>query len=200
MVVHSPIGAMVIHQYNRMRPGLNWRNSPACLKKLAKTPMQFTPVQDHTEPDGCALRNVVSISQSSIAYNAPFLVTCSMARSLDKFERKVVQPAAQKAFQQPVVRIHHFGTYNCRPMRGSRRLLSEHAYANAIDIRAFELQDGTMISVKDHWKDAGEKSEFLHTIARRGCSVFQTVLTPNYNQLHHDHFHFDNGVFSRCGY
>jgi hypothetical protein len=168
---------------------------------LAATEIVFTPVPDTRDAStGCAMKNVVYVSQSYIPYNHDCLMTCSLTLAMYKFEKNVVQPLAQKHFGQPVVKIHHVGTYNCRPVRGSSVLLSEHAYANAIDIIAFQLQDGRMISIEQHWNQQGQEAKFLHDVAQKACKRFRKVLTPNYNDLHHDHFHFDQGFVKLCGY
>lgn len=199
-VLDSKIVTVVIEMYNKVRPWLHIANRRSCLKKLAKTEIKFVPVQDKTVGSGCILKNVVHVSQSHTPYNGPCLMTCSLALSMYTFEKDVLQPLAKKYFDQPVIRINHVGTYNCRPARGSRRLLSEHAYANAIDITSFQLQDGTVISVKQHWNQAGKKSVFLHEVAQQACQRFRKVLTPNFNALHHNHLHFDMGLVKRCGY
>jgi hypothetical protein len=199
--VRSWLAPKLVLWYNRARPGLNVRNSDWCLKKLAGTNAQFAPVPDSVESTtGCALDHVVFMSQSYIPYNHQTLMTCTLASAMYEYEKRVVQPQARKYFKQPVVKILHVGTYNCRTMRGYSQLLSEHAYANAIDITGFQLQDGTIISVKRDWNDGGNAGRFLHAVAKKACGKFRNVLTPNYNALHHDHFHFDQGLVKRCGY
>jgi hypothetical protein len=187
--------------YNHIRPRLNFRNNGLCLAKLANTEAQFAPIPNSIEATtGCILDNVVFVSQAYLTYNRSTLMTCALASAMYTFEKKVVQPIAQKYFKQPVAKIIHVGTYNCRPMRGSSQLLSEHAYANAIDITGFQLQDGTVINVKRHWNHEGDAGKFLHTVAKKACRKFRKVLTPNFNALHHDHFHLDQGFVKRCGY
>lgn len=199
-LTNSFLAAPFIDLYNAARPALNFGNNNRCLKRLAQTGLAFTRVADRTDEPGCALRRVVKITAAGGTVPRPLLVTCSLALSLVTFEQDVLQPAAKEYFQQKVTAIRHLGAYNCRPMTGSQRLLSEHAYANAIDITAFQLADGTLISIKNHWQNAGAKTKFLHEIAQRACGRFRTVLTPNYNAAHKDHFHFDNGLFGQCGY
>lgn len=195
------LGALRIHLYNRFRPWLHFGNNQRCLNKLTATEVAFTPVPDSTDPStGCAMKNVVYVSQSYIPYNHACLMTCSLAYAMYRFEKKVVQPLAQKHFGQPVVKIHHIGTYNCRPVRGYSTLLSEHAYANAIDIAGFQLQDGRIISIKTYWNQQGPEAKFLYDVAQKACKRFRRVLTPNYNAAHHDHFHFDQGFIKQCGY
>jgi uncharacterized protein (TIGR00730 family) len=58
----------------------------------------------------------------------------------------------REQFDQPLRRIESFGTYACRGVNGATSgRLSEHAHANAVDIAAFVLADGTRITVKDGW-------------------------------------------------
>lgn len=111
-----------------------------------------------------------------------------------------MQPLAHALFKQPVAKLHHMGTYNCRGRNGKTAgRLSEHAFGRAIDIRSIELADGTIIDVTRHWRNAGRKSEFLHDLARRACKHFSVVLTPNHDHAHRDHIHLDTGPYRLCG-
>lgn len=175
-------------------------------------PVEFQPVASFGEPDqGCGVENAVKVTSAGAAWNRPGVVTCTMARALSLFETDVVQPAALAQFGQGVRRIHHAGTYDCRVQRTSTKVaaslggsrggrLSEHSKGRAIDVMAFELDDGTMVSVKKDWRGQGAKSAFLQQVARASCSVFNVALTPNYNSLHVDHLHLDIGPYTLCGY
>ncbi|WP_428027446.1 extensin family protein, partial [Altererythrobacter sp.] len=46
----------------------------------------------------------------------------------------------------------------------------------------------------------GSESErrFLRIVHRSACKRFGTVLGPNYNADHHDHFHLEQGDGSFC--
>ena len=91
-----------------------------------------------------------------------------------------------------IEKIETFGTYNCRPIAGSGKL-SEHAHSNAIDVSAFVLSDGRRISVEKDWNGDKRTRQFLEVVHASACKRFNTVLSPNYNAAHHDHFHFDMG-------
>ena len=56
--------------------------------------------------------------------------------------------------------------------------------------------------LEDHWNDNGAKGEKLRKAAKLECKYFTTVLTPDSNSLHKDHFHFDNkaGLYARWHY
>ena len=40
-------------------------------------------------------------------------------------------------------------------------------------------------------KDAKAASAFLHEVHDEACGIFGTVLGPDANDAHHDHFHLD---------
>jgi hypothetical protein len=69
--------------------------------------------------------------------------------------------------------------------------LSEHGYANAVDISGFMLEDGRTITVKKGWRGDEREQAFLRDVHQGGCREFMTVLGPNYDGNHHDHFHLD---------
>ncbi|MCR6629677.1 MAG: extensin family protein [Magnetospirillum sp.] len=185
----------------------------ACLQDLAALGVSFQPVQSFGDSDqGCGVGNAVKVSAAGVPWNRPGVLTCAMARTLARYQAEVVQPLAQQRFGQPVARIHHAGTYDCRVRRnnttaaaaalgGSRGgRLSEHSKGQAIDLMAFELADGTMVSVKKDWRSGGAKAAFLKDLAKASCSSFNVVLTPNHDRFHQDHFHLDIGPHTLCGY
>ncbi|WP_235063005.1 extensin family protein, partial [Paramagnetospirillum caucaseum] len=176
----------------------------ACLRDLRDQRVTFEPQAAFGNPGSCSIANPVKVTaDSQTAWNRPGVMSCSMARTVERFETQVVQAAAGRIFGQKVARLHHMGTYDCRNRRTETTVassgegrsrggrLSEHGKGQAIDIGGFELADGTMISVKKDWRGAGKKSEFLQAVARASCEHFNVVLTPNHNKLHADHLHLD---------
>lgn len=184
-----------------------------CLQDLATLGVDFQSVASFGEPEqGCGIANAVKVSAAGVPWNRAGVLTCAMARTLARYQTEVVQPLAQSHFGQPIKRVHHAGTYDCRVRRnnstkvaaslgGSRGgRLSEHSKGQAIDLTAFELADGTMISVKRDWRGGAAKAGFLHEVARASCGSFNVVLTPNHDRFHQDHFHLDIGPHTLCGY
>lgn len=188
-----------------------------CLQDLATLGVSFQPVQSFGDPDqGCGIANAVKVSATGAQWNRPGVLSCPMARVLAQYQTEVLQPLAQRTFGQDIKRIHHAGTYDCRIRRnnstakstalgaslgGSRGgRLSEHSKGTAIDLMAFELADGTMVSVKRDWRAGGAKAAFLKDVAKTSCSTFNVVLTPNHDRFHQDHLHLDIGPHTLCGY
>lgn len=185
----------------------------ACLNDLAALGVAFQPMAAFGDTDqGCGIANAVKVSATGVAWNRPGVLSCSMARTLVRYQAEVLQPIAETRFGQPIKRLHNAGTYDCRVRRnnstkvaaslgGSRGgRLSEHSKGYAIDITAFELEDGTVISVKKDWRGNPAKSAFLHDVARASCGTFNVVLTPNHDKFHQDHLHLDIGRYTLCGY
>jgi len=52
--------------------------------------------------------------------------------------------------------------------------------------------------VQDDWDGEGDKAAFLRSLQNRACEYFGTVLGPDYNQAHADHFHLGLRGFRIC--
>ncbi len=136
--------------------------SPAsCQQWLADMPdTQETPLPDYadTSTNLCGWAGANRISRlNGVAFSSPFTLSCGAAVALARWEHQVVQPAAREHLGSRVVRIDHLGSYACRGIGGgAQSKLSEHATANALDVSAFQLADGRVISVLNDWKKIAE--------------------------------------------
>jgi hypothetical protein len=175
------------------------RDGTQCRAVLADSSVSHRSVPDRPLEQGCGLANAVEVSRSAVGLSREFTATCSLAVAWALFETHALRPAARQHFGQDVVRVTHFGTYACRNVnhRASGRR-SEHATANAIDIAGFILADGQQITVKGDWTGSNARRAFLRTLRDKACDFFDVVLSPDYNEAHHDHFHFDMGSYRAC--
>jgi hypothetical protein len=185
---------------------------PSCEQELAAAGVAFKPatLPIHTPPKSkitCGAAQVVAYrgSGAKIAYHPSVLLTCSMALALARFET-ILQEEASRTFGKRVVTIHHLGTYNCREMVAYPGWISEHSYANAIDVADFVLEDGRTVDIYKQFapKLAVGKTpaaSFLRTIASRAFreETFSSVLTPYFNEHHATHFHLDLARFRSDG-
>ncbi|MDF2970970.1 MAG: extensin [Microvirga sp.] len=176
------------------------RSGEQCLAVLDGSPVLHKPVPDRVSQDGCGLSNAVEVSRSSVGLSGNFTATCPLTVAWALFEQHVLLPAAREHLGQEVVRVTHFGTYACRNINhrtGGRR--SEHATANAIDLAGFVLANGQQITVKGNWAEGDARQRaFLRSLRDGACRFFDVVLSPDYNEAHHDHFHFDMGSYRAC--
>ena len=174
-----------------------------CLAELGATRAAFSPVADKYYGAGCSTLNSVKLSalggdQSSLAVSNLGPVACPLANTFAGWARYGVDRAARQILGSPLVKIETMGSYACRNVAGTGRR-SAHATAEAIDVSAFVLADGRRISVLGGWKGNAREREFLKIIHESACKRFGTVLGPNYNAAHHDHFHVETrgGGFCR---
>ncbi len=122
----------------------------------------------------------------------PAVVACPMAAALERWMAEVVQPAAYARFNEGILEVKTFGSYNCRSRNHqSGAPLSEHSFANALDVAAFVLGSGRVITVEKGWRGAEDESGFLREVHMGGCGIFGTALGPGSNALHYNHFHLD---------
>lgn len=154
------------------------------------------------EPDreagGCSTTGAVRLQSPATALTpAGPVMTCGQALAYAFWTRHALQPAARAELGEPVARIEHYGTFSCRNVAGSARL-SQHAYANAIDIAAFRTASGKRVSVLHDFDDPGPKGRFLRRVRDGACPWYTAVLSPDYNAAHKDHLHLDRGPFRAC--
>jgi hypothetical protein len=119
-------------------------------------------------------------------------MSCPLADAIDRWMREVVQPRAKELLHATVIRVVNLAAYDCRPRYGNPSArMSYHAYAEAIDIAEFVTAKGEHINVLQHWDAGDERAQFLRDIHDGGCKVFGTVLGPEANAAHKNHFHVD---------
>jgi hypothetical protein len=176
-----------------------------CRALLQAAGVRYDMLPPVKAPDQCGYSDGLRFGEGgsqTIAFSPSGLGTsCAVAAGLAMWEWNVLQPAAQRRFGARVTRIEHLGSYSCRRIYGrSSGDWSEHATADAIDIAAFRLSDGTRISVLDDWGKAGEKASFLRDVRSGGCKLFSTVLSPEYNAAHRDHLHLDQAERGEMGW
>ena len=145
------------------------------------------------EGNGCEVTNAWNIkSVGSVSFSQPATLRCGMAEPLREWIEDTVQPTAQRSFGESVVSVDVAASYSCRPRNNQRGAkMSEHGYGNAIDIAAFTLESGRKVTVKQGWRGDGAERRFLAQVHGEACSEFNTVLGPNSDANHRDHFHLD---------
>lgn len=220
-------GAMLLYGYFRSHPeDLPWTaidltrpvgaftgrklaalgDEPAqCRALLGGAGVRFTALPPRSDGPQCGYADAVRLNQAgalTIGYRPDDLGTaCAVAAALALWEWYVVQPAAVRHFGQQVAAIEHFGSYSCRRLYGrSEGEWSEHATANAVDIAAFRLDDGTRVSLVNDWGGGGADAAFLREVRDGACDLFATVLSPDYNEAHRDHLHLDQAARGAMGW
>jgi hypothetical protein len=131
---------------------------------------------------------------------APTL-TCPLADAIDRWLTEVVQPRAKDLLDANVIRLVNLAAYDCRPRYNNPSArMSYHAWAQAIDIAEFVTAKGEHINVLEHWNANDERGQFLRDVHDGGCKIFGTVLGPEANEAHKNHFHVDMAKRRRTAY
>lgn len=175
--------------------------SPAarqCLAELGATGAAFSPLPDRYAGRGCSLLNTVDLTRlpgdrGTFAVTNLGPVACPTATAFTGWVRYGVDRAGRIYLGSPIVQVETMGSYACRNVAGSSRR-SAHSQAQAIDVSAFVLADGRRVSVLDDWDEGtSAEREFLRIVQRSACKRFETVLGPEYNAAHRNHFHLERG-------
>ncbi len=181
--------------------------------------------------DECGENSPLEITEiGPVALTAPVTINCRMAEALHDWIG-AVDETALGLMQSRLLRVTVSTSYHCRRRNNAPDgKISEHGFTNALDITGFELENGTRLTVLDHWppvtyedeatseeeaassEDGNEEAgtdegplptlaQFLRSTRDDACALFTTVLGPEANALHADHFHLDLGCHGKgCSY
>lgn len=175
-----------------------WRASEesACLSSGAVRQTSFVQTRSALGgPSVCGTEHPFEMTAANggrVAMRPAAMLRCPMIPQVDRWVAEVVEPAARMHFGQPLAELTVAASYACRPINhqvGGR--LSEHGYANALDVSVFILASGEKITVKGGWYGTERERAFLRTVHNGACQNFTTVLGPDYDGNHKDHFHMD---------
>jgi hypothetical protein len=178
------------------------RDPDLCRRALSQAELEGSPTPDRVNGGGCGWANAVRMTGAGGARLVAGPLTCGVAAALALWIAHEVQPVALQHLGVRVAAVEQLGTYACRNIRTDSGTdpeeRSEHATANAIDIRGFVLADGRRITIKGHWGGDTAEGRFLLAAQRGTCRYFRVSLGPAYNAAHADHFHLDRGSVRYC--
>ncbi|MEL6979329.1 MAG: extensin family protein [Pseudomonadota bacterium] len=143
---------------------------------------------------GCMIANPVAVAEIAGVSLSPLAVlNCQMAQSVAAWVETAAKPAARALMKAELAEITHVSAYVCR-RRNSRASgrLSLHATGDALDFAAFAFKGGARVEVRSGWDGTDAAgAAFLREIWRSACGPFSTVLGPESDVFHRDHFHVD---------
>lgn len=148
---------------------------------------------------GCGFDKAVSVrSVSGVKLSRPATMDCTTAEALNKWVDNAVIPAFKR--RGDVVELRVAAHYACRTRNnqpGAR--ISEHGKGRAIDISAFTMTNGKVITVAGDW-GKGKNGKALAKVHQKACGPFGTVLGPKADRHHRDHFHLDTASYRSGSY
>lgn len=145
----------------------------------------------------CGIDNAVRVrSVAGVTLQPAATIDCRTASALKRWVTTGAQPATGGQASSLRVVSH----YACRNRNAaSTGRLSEHAFGKAIDIAGIGLKSGREITVLTGWNSSRD-SNALRRMWQAACGPFGTVLGPNANRFHRDHFHFDTASYRSGSY
>lgn len=142
----------------------------------------------------CGITDAVQItSVAGVKLSRPATMDCGTAQALNKWVDKTVKPTFKR--RGPVVELQVAAHYACRTrnnQKGGR--ISEHGKGRAIDISGFRMADGEVVTVLNGWRKNPSQKQLIK-VWRGACGPFGTVLGPNSDRYHRDHFHLDTARY-----
>lgn len=144
---------------------------------------------------GCGVQSAVRIREvAGIALSQPSTIDCGTAKALKTWVEKSAKPEF-RSFGGGLKRLRVAAHYACRTRNNQPGAkISEHGKGRAIDISGFIMRDGSEISVLKGW-NAGSSKRAMRAVHKGACGPFGTVLGPNADRFHKDHFHFDTARY-----
>ena len=138
-------------------------------------------------------------SVSGVAVAGGPTIDCTTAKALNNWVRTGVMPAVGRT-GGGVAQVNVIAHYACRTRNNARGAkLSEHALGHAVDVSGVTLKDGTTLTVLDHWR-SGSYGKIVKAMHGSACGTFGTVLGPNADRYHQDHFHLDTARYRSGSY
>ncbi len=143
---------------------------------------------------GCGVERAVRVhSVSGVALSQPSVMDCTTASALDIWVKKGAGPALRREGRLSELKVA--AGYACRTRNGRPGArISEHGKGRAIDISAFIMRDGSIVTVEKGWSEKRARKSLLRAW-RAACGPFGTVLGPDADRYHRDHFHLDTARY-----
>jgi hypothetical protein len=127
----------------------------------------------------------------------PITTNCAMAGSLATWVVEV-QKDAQAYFGAEIESITTGSDYQCRKVNnGHKGRVSEHAFANAVDIVSFKFKNGKTTELGSGWRGKPEEQTFWRALHKASCDRFMTVIGPDGDAAHQGNLHLDLGCHGR---
>lgn len=174
---------------------LSAKPAPRDVRGLCADPRLAGRLVDPIEADGyCGIPLPVEVTHAAgVALEPPIVVNCRTARAVAEWVERGPRRAAPELLGAELRAIRVGGSYACRTRNNLGGRLSEHAAGNAVDLSAFKLADGRQVWLARDWRK-GREGDFLLQAWRAACGPFGTVLGPDHDAAHANHFHFDTAA------
>lgn len=149
---------------------------------------------------GCGVKDAVKVrSVAGVVLSQTSVMDCATAKALKTWIEKGVKPALGNR-GGGVKSLRVAAHYACRTRNNKKGAkISEHGKGRAIDVSGIKLKNEEVITVLKGWRSA-KNGPALKRMHKAACGPFGTVLGPNADRYHQDHFHFDTARYRSGSY
>ncbi|EJN06517.1 extensin family protein [Phyllobacterium sp. YR531] len=155
------------------------------------------PLSEGTCGERSPLKITAIGKDNPVKLAAPITTNCAMAGSLANWVIEI-QKEAKKNFGAEIESITTGSDYQCRKVNnGHKGRVSEHAFANALDIVSFKFKNGKTTELGSGWKGKPEEQAFWSSLHKASCERFMTVIGPDGDAAHQGNLHLDLGCHGK---
>ncbi|ENT84074.1 hypothetical protein H713_00816 [Brucella ovis IntaBari-2010-47-268] len=158
------------------------------------------PIKDGEQ---CGTHSPLSLTaigtKEPLRFAHPVTTNCAMAVTLAQWS-SAIKKAAKTAYGDDfkITKIGTGSDYQCRRVNGaSSGRISEHAFANALDIMSFEFSDGSKTELQSGWNGSDKEKAFWRAVHEASCELFMTVIGPDGDAAHGTNMHLDQGCHGK---
>ena len=160
-------------QYGERREA--WRSIAErnCIKAGRVTPSAYVEQRPRIRVGACGADSpfkVLAAGNGTVGLSPPATLACPMIPAFDRWMTDSVQPMAYALFGSPVAEVNVAASYGCRTRNS-----------------------------KNGWKSESSDAIFLRTVHGDACKQFTTVIGPDGDRYHTDHFHLDLARHNKDG-
>jgi Extensin-like protein C-terminus len=163
-----------------------------CQTRLAEI-AAVKPLPAITGPGDCTATDVVALDavllsdKHRVVFSPAATLRCPMAEAVTQWVREDVAPTLGD-LGKSLRGVETLDSFDCRLRNGiTGAKISEHGHANALDVRAFKLADGTAIALTD----PSVPKSLREKLRQSACARFSTVLGNGADAYHDSHVHLD---------
>ena len=156
-----------------------------------------------TDSGQCGVHSPLSLTaigkDEPLKFANAVTTNCAMAVTLAQWSSEVAKAA--RDVYGPGAKITEIGVgsdYQCRKVNGaSSGRVSEHAFANALDIMSFTFTDGSKTQLESGWNGSDKEKAFWRAVHGASCKLFMTVIGPDGDAAHRTNMHLDQGCHGK---
>ncbi len=172
-------------------PATNGPDDTACLGRLERLGVKAEPVAPLLDGMCGAARPLrVTVLPDGVALAPAATLTCTAAEALARWSTEV-RVTGERLLGKAPQKLQIGGSYECRGQNHDPSAkLSEHAYANGVDVMGFVVEGRAPIAVGAS-REGTPEAAFEAAVRARACGFFRTVLGPGADPAHANHLHLD---------